>query len=424
MDAGFVRRLEMQGCAKCVFVNGILAISESFLPELVHNVSGRRCSQSAMERILSYHMASLLVAPGYLNADVLPHIFKAHSFAIGSRAWASHKMVISSTIASQSHSGADRRPREMPKITRSSSSRSIGSAASSASRATSRIGSTASSSSGGRSRSAIVGSNAESPAAVGIRIAALALREQSDLRDRFMAMPHDRVVGLMLHAIQDSASKDRAIAELKARSRTVRKSCKRKLDRKDKRYLALTDLQAADTSSWVVERKGWCHLTLHSSVQIALRRNIGNFSSKEMSTVLMEDISRHTVTKAELLCGACLVASFAEFQQHNENLMALVGGDWKANASAAELTSPPILSIAAHSHISDATSSSVWRNSKLLSGLVRSAYLPECSSMGPARLSDLANEIESDFCWADLQKVLNSTVVTWGRPPPRQTNAI
>ena len=98
------------------------------------------------------------------------------------------------------------------------------------------------------------------------------------------------------------------------------------------------------------------------TLALAIRRNFGNAATSDVGAMLLEDISRFTVARAEVKAGTCLVASARIFFH------------WVYS----ELTGPKIpdsFRLVVHSYRQDATNSGILKRSKLNALILHSAYL-------------------------------------------------
>lgn len=201
------------------------------------------------------------------------------------------------------------------------------------------------------------------------------------------------------------------ISTLKKQKSSNGRSLKRKLDRRDAALIRYHDeAEAADDCLWIVHRKSNSvtgHLAIQAQLSLAVRRNIGNIAAKDMSKSIMQDISRQTIVRAELLCGGCIVAAFEDHHRVEEAKLEFV------SRSIVSSGAPVVVSaVAAHVFSCDATVSNVWRNSKLMSCNLLSAYLTSCESLSAAepRYDENASCMAG---WADLQQIVDSTMVFW-----------
>ncbi|CAE7765228.1 unnamed protein product [Symbiodinium sp. CCMP2592] len=109
-----------------------------------------------------------------------------------------------------------------------------------------------------------------------------------------------------------------------------------------------------------IERtKGGRQLTLRGSMALAIRRNFGNVACADVGSMLLEDITRWTVSRAETRAGSSLVASARLF----------------FHGLYDEIVKPKRFSLVIHSFRQDATNSGILKCSKLAALLLQTAYL-------------------------------------------------
>ena len=149
------------------------------------------------------------------------------------------------------------------------------------------------------------------------------------------------------------------------------KQLQKKLRRCQKKIVDLKEEQAkqhsyeedaAKQALQLQKTKGGKQLSLQGAFALAIRRNFSNCATADIGAVLLEDISRYTVTRAEGRAGAALVASSRLF--HNMLYEDLVYNDGSFH-------------IAVHSYRQDATNSGILRGGKLAALILRSAFLKE-----------------------------------------------
>ena len=110
-------------------------------------------------------------------------------------------------------------------------------------------------------------------------------------------------------------------------------------------------------------------LTLSGTIALAIRRNFGNCATADIGAMLLQDISRYTVTRSESRAGTALIASSRIFfHSMYQELTSRTQGTFK---------------LAIHSFIQDATNSGILKGSKLAALILRSAYLREDVSSDP-----------------------------------------
>jgi hypothetical protein len=144
---------------------------------------------------------------------------------------------------------------------------------------------------------------------------------------------------------------------------------------------------------WLVSRIGTSWLTESSIVSVAIRRNLSNMAAKDVSLAILADISRQTVSRCEVETGAAYLASVANWHRHMETLLS----ESKPAGGRIDL--------AVHAFQSDATTSSVWGNSKLAGLKLTSAY-----NLAPASdKAGFADVCPSKVSFSDLQRLPSST---------------
>jgi hypothetical protein len=104
---------------------------------------------------------------------------------------------------------------------------------------------------------------------------------------------------------------------------------------------------------------------------VGIRRNFSNVSAASLGAVILDDISQQTVNRAELVTGGALQACMKAFHRQNEVLAQM----------------SDTLVVAGHSYASDATNSSVWRQSKLQGLCLSSVYVHD-----PAKISEVVTQ--------------------------------
>lgn len=143
-------------------------------------------------------------------------------------------------------------------------------------------------------------------------------------------------------------------------------------------------------------------LTLSGTISLAIRRNFGNTATADIGAILLEDISRFTVARAEIKAGTALIASSRLFfHAMYQDIASRTLGTFK---------------LAIHSYMQDATNSGILKGSKLAGLILRSAYLREsvpndqgdCSGLMPGW------EFEFDNYFATLVRVADVLPVHGG----------
>jgi hypothetical protein len=207
-----------------------------------------------------------------------------------------------------------------------------------------------------------------------------ALRKRS--AEEYGRLDHDSLVKLLVNRDDFIASAQKRIRQLTSE----RDSLSAKLQ------VALTE-EADPNQLWLVSRIGSSWLTEGSIVSIAIRRNLSNMAAKDVSLAILSDISRQTVFKCEVETGAAYLTSVAVWHRHMESLLL----DRTCDRNRIDL--------AVHAFQSDATTSSVWGNSKLTGLKLTSAYnLAEVSDK-----KGFAETCPSKVSFSDLQRTPSSS---------------
>ena len=142
-------------------------------------------------------------------------------------------------------------------------------------------------------------------------------------------------------------------------------------------------------------------LTLKGTLALAIRRNFGNAATADVGAMLLEDISRFTVARAETKAGTCLIASARIFFH------------WVYS----ELTGPQLpdsFRLVVHSYRQDATNSGILKRSKLNALILHSAFLRQREHLHDQSWKqwenfDFHDWFDSMVRVADVLPVLNST---------------
>lgn len=87
-----------------------------------------------------------------------------------------------------------------------------------------------------------------------------------------------------------------------------RQKCRR-LEAKCKSLQEAEDNTGNDKLLQIERTRGGKRLTLEGTVSLAIRRNFGNCATADVGAMLLEDISRFTVARAEVKAGTALLAS-------------------------------------------------------------------------------------------------------------------
>ena len=196
--------------------------------------------------------------------------------------------------------------------------------------------------------------------------------------NRFASMPLD-----MLAVV--AQRQDECIRDLRRKLKVARQQNRRKEDQL-KKALQITE-RDPDLSTIDLARSGKKRLAPRGVIALAVRRNMSNVPCEGVSAILLEDLSRQTVARAEICAAAALnAASRAWYQINFESLIAApqLGGDLSA--------------MAIHCVRGDATNARVFNNSKV--------HNLDCESLIlAASLEPHADAFQQSHNWADLQIV-------------------
>lgn len=390
-----IRSFELLCKVYVSLVHGELTLTRANISSVLDGLGIRR-PESVIQRQLDVIAASLrdpahmyVRGEGWLVADVLP-LMVNKSFdppLISDALWASLRRTLKSELLSRSPEYAASRqadapvPPELlvavpsPELRRSGTADSVVSSFSS------------SSSSSSRSNATIVG-RLQRLHAVGA--------------EQYLNLNHEKLAHMMVARDELVNSLLAALSGTRAELAEYRKSSKRKLDRRDLKIEELVSVESDNDCKWLVQRRGTKALTTFSSLAIAIRRNLGNTSAQAMCTTLMDDVSRQTVCRGELLAGASLNASFRDFHNYSESQMRILANE------ALDKTS--IISVAVHAFMTDATGSNIWRNCKLMSGELLTSYCID-SRAGDHRTLITPGFVSVMESYCDIQEVGDSTFV-------------
>lgn len=108
------------------------------------------------------------------------------------------------------------------------------------------------------------------------------------------------------------------------------------------------------------ENSGW--LTPAGLLSPAIRRNLSNIATSDVGLILMMDLSRWTVCRAEIRAAACLNASAQRFWQV-----------WREQLRST--SQHDSFSVTVVSYRQDATNSAVWQRSKLQALELEAGYI-------------------------------------------------
>ena len=164
--------------------------------------------------------------------------------------------------------------------------------------------------------------------------------------------------------------KDKSIIKLKRKATAdalEKKTLRQKVLRLEQRLVRQAsmkkqaqDLDEAKHALQIDRTKGGKHLSLQGTFALAIRRNFSNCATADIGAVLLEDISRFTVSRAEGRAGAALAASARLFYRAMYEDIIYPDGSFH---------------VAFHSYRQDATNAGILRGSKLAALILHSAYL-------------------------------------------------
>ena len=169
--------------------------------------------------------------------------------------------------------------------------------------------------------------------------------------------------------------KDKSIMKLKRKASAdalEKKTLRQKLQRLEQRLVRsqqasmnkqAQDLDEAKQALQIDRTKGGKQLSLQGTLALAIRRNFSNCATADIGAVLLEDISRFTVSRAEGRAGAALAASARLFYKAMYEDIIYPDGSFH---------------VAFHSYRQDATNAGILRGSKLAALILHSAYLRDC----------------------------------------------
>ena len=176
---------------------------------------------------------------------------------------------------------------------------------------------------------------------------------------RFATLSNEQIVLLpQPELLEVLRSRSTEIAELRSENKALRTPLRRMGG--DGQLVQVGATPNTIEQDFALQRRGRSHkmLSPKGALALALRRNMGNCGASDLGGVLLDDVSRQTVVRSELVLGSCLVGFFKQFHDHHEEIIV---ADTLSRAGHDD----PELSVAFHMYSSDATNSSVWQQSKL-----------------------------------------------------------
>ena len=148
-------------------------------------------------------------------------------------------------------------------------------------------------------------------------------------------------------------SRDEEIKTLKEKlvdTRAELRNVQRRLDRLQRRSEEMIQRQCPNNEALAITKtRAGRNFTESSTLAISIRRNFGNVAAADLGAILLTDMSRQTVVRAELIASAALLGSAAAFwkteqEQFNEHR------DWGFSVT---------------SFTSDATGAGMWKRKKV-----------------------------------------------------------
>ena len=176
-----------------------------------------------------------------------------------------------------------------------------------------------------------------------------------ELLDRYMCLDSAALRELL-------RCRDDTIYSMRQKIKHLQQDRRRLMGRLNSKHLnTAKDEESDDEALFQIARKGKRHLTDKGATALAIRRNLSNVSSKDLGSVLLQDLSHQTICRAEVKAAAALVVDAQDFFDLAEEAL-------KESAASAN-------TISVHSFRSDATNSAVWQKSKLLNAQLESVYV-------------------------------------------------
>ena len=172
--------------------------------------------------------------------------------------------------------------------------------------------------------------------------------------------------------ILELSKKDASIETFKKRVRGLQQSLRRA---RQKIEIVQAAHQVDPNEEFQIELRGKRNLTLQGSMALAVRRNLSSIACADIGSVLLPNVSRWTVARAEVRAASALVASARSFFDQAFGCLK----DAMVHRQEAVLEEMPDFLLMAHSIRCDATNSAIWQRRKLTALELESA-LPSWSS--------------------------------------------
>ena len=157
------------------------------------------------------------------------------------------------------------------------------------------------------------------------------------------------------------AVRDCRIARLSKRVRELQQTVRR--TRSKLESIRASGRRDCPDDIFAVEVRGSRNLTLRGTMALAIRRNLSTVSCADIGSVILSDVSRWSVARAEVRAAAALTASAKYFFAEAER---------RYFAPPPQTGSFPLI---VHGFRSDATNSSIWQRRKLTSLELESSTL-------------------------------------------------
>lgn len=176
----------------------------------------------------------------------------------------------------------------------------------------------------------------------------------------------------------------RANRLLKQKVRRLESRCAKLEDEAVRAKKAKTDKNNLDILQ-LQRTKGGKQLTVQGGIALAIRRNYGHCAAADVGAMLLESISRWTVTRQEVRAGAALIASSRIYFHwlYTELTSSAVGSTYK---------------VVFHSWRQDATNSGILKGGKVCALILHSAFLRENVAFDPGNgIDSKKGFVGSDF---------------------------
>lgn len=182
--------------------------------------------------------------------------------------------------------------------------------------------------------------------------------------------------------------------------RSTRQQLNRANAKVDSMHATIEDMEAAKQSDLSIDRKGSASRYMSASglMALAVRRNLSNISSADFGSVIVDDVSRWTITRAEILLSCALQAWSHDWHARREQHHA----DFVNDEDESEWC------LAVHVSRADATNSRVWHQSKLMAAEVESFYT---DSYEVRDHDTFTAACDRHVCWTDMQVVRDASGV-------------